>query len=321
MPSLDGLDGSHYQFDHGDPDLTVTLAAGLWWIAWKVSQSIAYIDPTFATIRKQWAGFRFRGCYHWLSSTTDVAAQAAHFLHTIGTLRVGEFVMLDAEEKGITAAMCLRWCELIEAVTHRPVVIYTGLYVAGGTIWKSDALRMSQYGPRPFIVAAYVSEANLTARMVQIGALPKYPRQAWQFSSDGPVPGIVGRCDMDQVDDVPAFLLACAISDIPHPPMPEPTTGDDMANYIANFDAGAHGPAYPDPGCSLWLLRDDDGAKRLLDDFERAARGWGQPALQAKMNVVPCDDGTLAGIPDWVPSSGGGSGPLKVSLTGTATPV
>lgn len=224
MPRLDGYDAAHYQYDHGEVDFAAGLLAGLFWIAWKATQSIRYVDPTFAKARSRWLGYRMRGMYHWLSSTTDVDAQAAHYLDTIGIWSVGEFAMLDAEERGITAAMCLRWCELVEAVTHRPAVIYTGLYVAGGSIWKSDALRMSKYGPRPFIVAAYVTEANLTARMVQTGALPKYPRDAWQFSSNGPVPGVAGRCDMDQVDNVAAFELACEISHIvPQPP------GDDMA--------------------------------------------------------------------------------------------
>lgn len=231
MPRLDGFDGAHYQTDHGKPNLVATLLAGLWWIAWKVSQSDQYLDPTFAGIRSSWGGFRMRGMYHWLSSTKDVHAQVANYMRGIGIIQHGEFCMLDAEEKGITVAMCLLWCELVEAITHRPCVIYTGLYVAGGTIWNSPELRMSKYGPRPFIVAAYVSEANLLARMAALHALQ---RDAWQYSSDGPVPGIVGRCDMDQIDNVTAFELVCEISQI----VPQPST-EEIVNYYVVTGASA----------------------------------------------------------------------------------
>ena len=244
MPRLDGPDCAHYQIDAGPIDWA-TLDAACWWIAWKATQSTQYVDPTFAgaSSEARQRGFEQRGWYHWLSSTKDVAAQAQHYLDTIGPLLAGEFAMLDAEEAGITEGKCLAWCEAVEAVTHRPVVIYSGLYVAGGTIWKSPALRTSKYGPRPFIVAAYVSEANLIARMIATGALPNFPRQAWQWSSNGPVPGIVGRCDQDQIDDRPAFDVACGIV--------APPIGDDMTlNYYVT--AGANAKFIGTPALLRW---------------------------------------------------------------------
>lgn len=285
MPRLDGFDGYHGQKEHG-LDLGQTLLAGLWWIAWKVSQSIKYLDPTFAGVRSEWGGFRMRGMYHWLSSTTDVTEQVANFFRGIGIIQHGEFCMLDAEEKGITVAMCLLWCELVEAITHRPVVIYSGLYVAGGTIWNSPELRISKYGPRPFIVAAYVSRENLDARMTVLHALPF---DGWQYSSNGPVPGVgtesAVRCDMDQIDNVAAFELACEISHI------TPTIGDDdmirllvpidndarflanCTNYAAALEARWSGPA------------DESGTTNAVIEFYRNAFANAQEAGQVPAGV------------------------------------
>jgi hypothetical protein len=87
---------------------------------------------------------------------------------------------------------------------------------------------MSRYGRRPFTVAAYVTEANLRARLA---ATHSPDPDAWQYSSNGPVPGIVGRCDMDMVFDKPAFQLACGSIATPTPhPLPE----DDMIELRSN---------------------------------------------------------------------------------------
>lgn len=237
-PQLDGMDGAHYQFDHGKPDLRVMRDAGLWWIGWKASQSTGYVDPTFAQIRREWGEFENRLPYHWLSSTTDPVAQADWYLKQLNELRPGEAVMLDIEEAGDTVEKALAFFERTEEYTHRPGVGYSGIYVAGGSIWKSPELRMSKYGRRPFTVAAYVTEANLRARLA---ATHSPDPDAWQYSSNGPVPGIVGRCDMDMVFDKPAFQLACGNTATP---IPDPQPEDDMAYIVCNLEAqdGTEGP-------------------------------------------------------------------------------
>lgn len=214
MPRLDGIDGSHYQSDAGPIDWPALANAPTWWIAWKASQSTQYRDPSFAEYRAHSPWWVQHLAYHWLSSTTDPIGQAENFLAATSGFDGG--AMLDAEESGITVAKCLAWCEMIEATTHRPSVIYSGLYVAGGTIWKSTDLRTSKYGARPFIVAAYVSEANLAARLKATNSPAPH---AWQYSSSGPVPGITGRCDMDMIHDRAAFDVACGISAKPPPPI------------------------------------------------------------------------------------------------------
>jgi GH25 family lysozyme M1 (1,4-beta-N-acetylmuramidase) len=233
-PRLDGIDTSHYQWDAGPVNLATVRSIPTNWYACKGTQSLSYVDPTMArsVALAESAGFRHRLIYGWISGTTDPVAQARFYTRTVGALIPGWGPMLDAEEKGTTEAKCLAWCETVEDALFqmtgipRPVTVYTGLYTAGSTIWRSRALRQSRFGPRPFIVAAYVSESNLNTRVAAVGGGMAW--QAWQFSSNGPVPGITGRCDMNRVDDVAAFDRACglAAADSPVPtPVPQPTPG------------------------------------------------------------------------------------------------
>ena len=314
---LDGHDGSHHQFDAGPVDLHV-LADATWILWWKATQSTSYTDPTFGHVWGNRTLFRNRLAYHWLSSTTDPVQQANHYLQVVGKLGPGDGVMLDAEEGGITAAGCLAWCEAVEAVTHRPASVYTGLYVSGGTIWKSDALRQSKYGPRAFHVAAYVTEESLRARMISTGS-QNYPWQAWQFSSNGPVPGITGRADMNRVDDKAAYDLATSLTaPAPIPPNPNPPLGDDEMAVITNSEPHTFtdGNTYP-PGVVKWIAGVE---KRHLQSEE-----W--QALYGAVAGVALSNEALASIPDYkAPAASGAQGPMNLVLTlngsasGTATP-
>jgi hypothetical protein len=62
---FDGADISHHQYDAGPVHLT-DLAGASWWLAFKLTQSTSYTDPTAARTRSaaQAAGFRHRGLYH-----------------------------------------------------------------------------------------------------------------------------------------------------------------------------------------------------------------------------------------------------------------
>lgn len=227
---FDGADISHHQDDAGPIDWP-TLRSVSAWVATKATQSTTYVDPTCETHRAQMGAQAFtrRGLYHWLSHTTSPTAQARHFLNCVGTLHVGEFVMLDAEEGGITAAMCLEWLTAVEAVTRRPGSVYSGAYVAGGTIWQSTEIRRSPYGSRPMHLAAYTSEAKAKA----LPGVAAYPWSAWQYSSNGPVPGVTGRCDMNRVDVMAHYDLAAGVP----PPTPSEDVMDIRLLVLTNSDA------------------------------------------------------------------------------------
>jgi GH25 family lysozyme M1 (1,4-beta-N-acetylmuramidase) len=195
---FDGADISHYQDDAGAIDWDA-LAASSWWCATKATQGVSYVDPTFHEHRVQMSArqFKIRLFYHWLDPNSSPTAQAMHFLMVVGKLAAGEGVMLDVEQAGVTAAMVTEWCAMVEKATGRPVVIYTGAFVAGGSIWQSTDVRTSIFGtPRAMHLAAYTSEA----RALALRGVAAYPWSGWQYSSNGPVAGIAGRCDMNRID-------------------------------------------------------------------------------------------------------------------------
>lgn len=225
---LDGPDVSHYQYDHAPIDWQKVRDAGCWWGATKLTQSTGFRDATADTSRKGMhaAGFSHVGLYHWLSPSTDPKAQAAWFLSNLGELADGEFVLLDAEEIGVSADLALTWCEAVEARTKRPVAVYTGAFVAGGTIWRSTRVRTSSYGARPMALAAYTSESTARA----LPGVAAFPWSSWQFSSSGPVPGVVGRCDMNRVDDRAAYDLAAGITARPPIEVTPPSNVEAIPN-------------------------------------------------------------------------------------------
>lgn len=211
---VDGIDVSRYQ---GNVDWYAVRAScatpDMALAAWKVTQGTHTLDPTAATNRTgaAAAGFRWRFGYHWLSANTDAVAQADWFLSQFWPMADGEGVILDCEEAGITVGQVVAWCERVEAVTGRPVAIYTGVHVAGGAIWNSAAIFGS--GKRIRWVAAYVSETKVRQ------ACEPYGFDCWQWSSSATVPGVSGRCDVNLIEH-PIMCNLATGAVVPSPPAP-----------------------------------------------------------------------------------------------------
>lgn len=234
---LDGADTSHYQAAQG-MNLKAARAAGLTWWAHKVSQSTNYLDPTWhaTSLAMQLAGFPMMLGYHWLSQTTDPVKQADWTLRCMGDLARVMRVMGDCEEQGLTVEWCTAYYEQIEATTHKASAHYTGAFVGHGTIFGDPGLRQCEYGIRPTVLAAYCSRT----RMQSLPNVARIGMQAWQFNSNGPVPGVVGRCDMDEISDAAAFAsFRPPVESTPEPPPGAPVTytGGTMYSIIGNLDA------------------------------------------------------------------------------------
>lgn len=216
---FDGADISHHQHDAGPVDEATLFAASNGWFAFKLTQSTKYRDPTAQRSRlaARKAKVRNVGLYHWLSSTTDPEEQAWWYLKNIGGDRLTEheFAMCDTEEAGVTVDKNLGFMEAVEKREKRSCADYTGGFVAGGTIWRDPRIREGKYGPRPMILAAYTTEA----RAKQVSDFARFPWSSWQYSSNGPVPGITGRCDMNRVDDFAIYDLASGLGVVQPPPI------------------------------------------------------------------------------------------------------
>ena len=227
----DGIDVSRYQ---GVVDWRAVKATGCTWAATKATQGTAWVDPTFTRNRAGMAaaGSRHRGLYHWMSPVglllrgsasarlASARKQAEHYLAKVGQLQPGEFALLDAEEEGITEDMVVEWCRVVEAATGRPVAVYSGVYVAGGTIWRSAAVFDGQ---RPQVLAAYTTEAR--ARKLSGGW------HAWQWTGSGTIAGVTTLVDIDQVDDHAIFDRACGLTTPTHP---DPV--EDIVNVLIELE-------------------------------------------------------------------------------------
>jgi GH25 family lysozyme M1 (1,4-beta-N-acetylmuramidase) len=220
-PRLDGIDTSHHQWDAGLMNLAVTekalLNGGAFGtvIGIKATQSTGYVDPTFARTRDaaHAAGFDSVLPYHWLSSTSDPVKQAHYFLETVGDWRDFEGAMLDDEEAGVTEEMTLEWWNVVDRELDGWGANYTGAYVAGGGIYQSTRIHTER---RARWLAAYTSEAKMRA----LPGVARFAPDMWQFSSNGPVPGVTGRCDENRVDNFALLHSICPARTAAPPPVP-----------------------------------------------------------------------------------------------------
>ena len=211
MATLDGIDIAHYQ---GNPNWAVIDTLKLQWFATKATQGAGYVDPTF---HANWVGaaackIPVRLAYHFLDMTATPEAQAAHCVATVGTLGVGEGIMLDMECQGTNAALAVRFCEAVEKATGRPVAVYSGAFFAD--VWHSTAVFN---GHRPRILA----NANSETRAMQQAA--PYKPDVWQYGS-GPVAGIAATTDWDHVYNLHAFDACCGITATAPAPVATPTS-------------------------------------------------------------------------------------------------
>jgi lysozyme len=191
LPRTDGIDVSKWQ---GAIDWPKVLGSGIWWVAMRVwDRSTKAPDQRFAANRANTTTARFRLLYHYLEVARPVTAQVTDYLKTIGQLAVGEGVMLDAEEPGVTVAMCVSWLQAVEAVTRIPSTVYTGGHVAGGAIWNSNVIFN---GHRARFFAAYTSESEALVKHAQGKSW-----DAWQWTDKGKVAGVSTDVDCVQVQD------------------------------------------------------------------------------------------------------------------------
>lgn len=296
-----GADLSHYQDEAGGLINWDVLKAGSLddYAATKATQRHNYVDPTFIRHRENMrrCKFRRRPLYHWQSPTSEasIAAQVALIKKTIGTLEVGEAFMADSEQTGITEPETFELVTSVEEFTHRPSILYFGIYTAGGALVRSERLRTSKFGRRPIHIAAYVSEAILLAKLKAAG-LQGLKIDANQWGSSGilpnmtHVPGVVGRCDMNQLNDFAAFDIACGYGETT-------TVGDyDMKVYGNNQVGKYGGVAWPTGGCSLYTITPDKGQLRPLS--------WGEWVLEYKSDMGQgVDDSWLDLVPAYTPDS------------------
>ena len=184
MSYAKGVDVSHHQ---GDVDWAkVGNAVDFAFI--KATEGTSYVDEKFERNRAaaHKAGL-IVGLYHFGHPDNDPHEEADHFLRTVGDLHPHELpLVLDIETHDTrTPAATQNWCHAflarLEEVTERKPIVYS--YPAFIESQLGSALTLY-----PLWIASYRAEPSFTRWSKWL---------FWQTSSDGAVPGIAGRCDVD----------------------------------------------------------------------------------------------------------------------------
>lgn len=180
---LTGPDVSHFQ---GAVDFAAVKAAGHSFAVVKATEGTGYTDPLFAINRNRAAGAGLHvGMYHF-ARAGDPHAEAAYFLQQVGTLKPGEFVVLDWEVPHPNPPLwCAAWMKHV-----------------GGSLKVKPLLYMNQTARDGWDWTALVPASLLWLAKYDNSPAPS-PAGAWrsltmkQFTDRGACPGISGGVDLN----------------------------------------------------------------------------------------------------------------------------
>ena len=188
-PHIRGIDVSGWQ---GPVDWGAVRRSGRLFAFAKATEGQTFVDSTFASNRVGMggAGFALRGFYHFARpDRNSAAAEANHFLRTVGPLGPGEVAVLDLEVApgpgvGDWAA---EWLGRVAQATGRTPILYS----YQSYLYSIPTSRLTQY---PRWVAAWGNND---------GTVPASPPRTdrwsqwtwWQYTSNATVPGVSGRVD------------------------------------------------------------------------------------------------------------------------------
>lgn len=224
-----GVDVSNWQ---GTIDFDAVKRAGIKFVIAKATEGIGYNDPTYTRNRRECErlGITF-GAYHWLKPKQPWNAQVAKFIQATGAAAGCAFVMLDAEEEGITDEQVVNWAETVHDQTGKPVVIYCGTWTdprVRSDRWLKFAPCLAAYS------AGYAVDPDPSTMKLPVPPKPWGFWTMWQYTSSGVVPGIAGHCDRDVLD---AAWFAKLGTEAPETDEPS-EEDDDMASILVQDPDG-----------------------------------------------------------------------------------
>lgn len=198
-PFVEGIDVSHWQ---GTIDWALVAGAGKRFAFLKASDSVDYVDPTYATNRsKAKANGLHVGAYHFArpdATPGDAEAEADHFVDTAGPAPGELLPVLDLERTGGLSTAALQvWVRAFLGRVYDRTGIRAMIYTSP-SFWASymgNTAWFAANGYRILWIAHWTTAAS-----------PRVPADNWngqgwtfwQYTSDGRVPGISGRVDLDR---------------------------------------------------------------------------------------------------------------------------
>lgn len=196
------IDVSHFD---GSPDWTKVRAAGILGVIHKATQGKSYVDPTFATAKKDVpaAGFLW-GAYHFGTGDEPGKDQAEFFLNTVKpdaqTLCAIDFETNPTGTQ-MTLAEMLDWIATVEQATGRPPVVYGGKSLLFTDIASSPEPALAKC---PLWIAQYTSAAAPSAIPQQVWTT----WALWQYTETGTVDGITVNVDRERFNGTAEELTA-----------------------------------------------------------------------------------------------------------------
>ena len=180
MVDVTGIDVSHHQ-----GAIAWDQVRDVAFVYMKASEGTTFVDPRFNANRIGCSadGLLF-GCYHFGHPRNDPQVEARHFLTTVGG-SLGQLPLcLDLETSDGTPnthvqAWAQAFLDRVGASSARRPMLYTGL-----------SFFQNVLGSRDFGASRWIAAYRSTP--------PPIPHDVWQYTSDGRVPGIAGRVDMNR---------------------------------------------------------------------------------------------------------------------------
>jgi GH25 family lysozyme M1 (1,4-beta-N-acetylmuramidase) len=199
-PTLtEGIDVSHWQ---GTIDWNKVRASGKKFVYMKASENTSFVDNKYATNRAaaKAAGLLV-GAYHFAQPGTgagDAVAEADHFINTARPVR-GELIpVLDLEvTNGLGSTALQSWTKSFLNRVYERTGIRAAIYVSP-SFWSTKMGNSSWFansGYKVLWVAHWTTSGTPSVPAENWGG---YGWTFWQYTSDGTVPGISGRVDLNR---------------------------------------------------------------------------------------------------------------------------
>ena len=196
---LEGIDVSHWQ---GTIDWAKVRAAGKKFAYIKASEHTSFVDDKYQTNRSRAksAGLKV-GAYHFARpniGTTDAYAEADHFIETAdwtsGELRP----VLDLEDTGGLSSSALQtWVKAFVQRIYDRTGVRAVIYVSPA-FWSNKMGNSTWFAKNGYDVLWIAHWTTASSPSVPAENWGGKSWTFWQYTSDGSVPGISGRVDLDR---------------------------------------------------------------------------------------------------------------------------
>lgn len=195
----EGIDISHWQ---GAIDWPTVAASGKRFAYMKASEGTTYVDPTYTLNRQQArAAGLFVGAYHFAQPSLiagGAIAEADHFIDTATPASGDLLPVLDLEKSnGLAPAVLNAWVQAYVDRIYQRSGARAVIYVSPN-FWKTymvDTRWFADNGYDILWVAHWIAGVAPTVPGANWGG---DGWTFWQYTSDGAVPGITGRVDLNR---------------------------------------------------------------------------------------------------------------------------